>query len=243
MFRFASSSHRVASAAMRLVISAFLLTGVVALAQTKTVEDKKGETFNEIERGFFFGVNAGFWATAMPPASVDSPRPFLTGQSIQVEVGYDIGERVSPALFFLGAATNRAGREYRGFNPAGKSRDPQTKQLFDGAGLTGNVIPETASGDFGMLIPGATVKVRLVGFADDQGVKRGWLYVRGSGGVVFYSPSELIRSLDVLVQGGVGFEYFTRLRHFSIGVEANVHGGLLTSSVGFSVLPTVRYAF
>jgi len=205
------------------------LTSSVAFAQSSpapaaatkaTAEDKqRAVTFNEIERGFFLGANAGFWATIVPPADASSSKPFLGGQAVQLEIGYDIGERVSAALFFLGAVTNRAGSDYKG--------------LSNGS----------LSGDFGMIVPGATVKARLVGFADSQEVKRSWLYARASVGYVFYSPTALIPRSDVLISVGPGFEYFTRLRHFSIGVEANFNFLALTSSVGFSILPTVRYAF
>ena len=53
----------------------------------------------------------------------------------------------------------------------------------------------------------------------------------------------LLPTLDVMISGGAGIEYFTRLRHFVIGVEANFNFMALTQSVGFSVLPTVKYAF
>lgn len=192
----------------------------VGFAQAKTVEDKRTTTtFNEIERGFYLGANGGFWATIAPPARAGEPRPFLGGQAVQVELGYDIGERVSAGLFFLGAATNRAGSDYKGLST--------TKN----------------SGDYGMIVPGVTAKIRLVGFADNQNVKRSWFYVRVAAGYVFYSPTALIPQADVLISAGPGIEYFTRLRHFSIGVEANLNFMALTSSVGFSILPTVRYAF
>ncbi len=201
-----------------LVVAA--ITSSVVFAQAKTVEDKRTvTTFNEIERGFYLGANGGFWATIVPPGRAGEPRPFLGGQAVQVELGYDIGERVSAGLFFLGATTNRAGSDYKGLSTS------------------------AASGDFGMIVPGVTAKIRLVGFADNQQVKRSWFYVRVSAGYVFYSPTALIPQADVLVSAGPGIEYFTRLRHFSIGVEANFNFMVLTSSVGFSILPTVRYAF
>ena len=194
----------------------------VGFAQAKTVEDKRTvTTFNEIERGVYLGANGGFWATIVPPGRAGEPRPFLGGQAVQIELGYDIGERVSAGLFFLGATTNRAGSDYKG--------------------LSTKTTP--TSGDYGMIVPGVTAKIRLVGFADNQDVKRSWFYVRVALGYVFYSPTALIPQSDVLISAGPGIEYFTRLRHFSIGVEANFNFLALTSSVGFSILPTVRYAF
>ena len=49
--------------------------------------------------------------------------------------------------------------------------------------------------------------------------------------------------LSVLVFGGPGIEYYTRLRHFSFGVE--ITGSYLVNSgaFGFAITPTLRYAF
>lgn len=201
-----------------LVGAVVSLLPAVGLAQ-RAVEDKKAVTFNEIERGFFFEARGGFWATINPPASAGTKTYFSPGQAMQIDVGYDIGERISPSLFLM-ASSNSMKSDYTGLSQAG-----------------------TASGDYSALVPGAQLKFRLVGFADSQDVKRLWIYVRGSAGVVFYSPASLLPGIDLLISAGPGVEYFTRLRHFSIGVEANFNFHALTASVGFSVLPTVKYAF
>jgi hypothetical protein len=92
-------------------------------------------------------------------------------------------------------------------------------------------------------MPGAALKVRLLGLDDAQGVRRTWIYVRAAGAAVFYNPTSLIDRLDVLVSGGVGLEYFTRLRHFSLGIEGNFNYLARSGSLGFSVFPTVKYSF
>jgi hypothetical protein len=205
---------------VRFTLVFAVLASSLVFAQSKSIEDKRtAAPLNEIERGFYLGANGGFWGTIVPPGAAGSSKPFLGGQAVEVELGYDLGERVSAGLFFLGAMTNRAGSDYKGFSGG------------------------TVSGDFGMIVPGATAKVRIVGFSDSQEVQRSWFYVRVSAGYVFYSPTALIPKPDVLISAGPGVEYFTRLRHFSIGVEANFNFLALTSSVGFSILPTVRYAF
>lgn len=188
----------------------------LALAQPK-VEETAGAAIHEIERGFFFEARGGFWGTFNPPAT-SQVLAFSAGQAAEVSLGFDIGERLSLGAFVLGTA-NRNSSSYTGYSGG------------------------TSSGDYGALVPGATVKVRLVGFADDQDEQRTWLYVRAAGGAVFYSPRALINRLDVLVGGGVGVEYFTRLRHFSVGVEANVQYMVMTSSVAISILPAVKYSF
>lgn len=203
----------------RVLLAVVTLSSLGAWAQTQA-EEKKSVPFNEIERGFFVGVNTGFWATANPPTNVSGSRSYFSpGQALMLEMGYDVGERVSPALMLL-ITGNRMGSDYFGYNRT-----------------------QTTSGDYSMIAPGATVKVRIVGFDDAQEVRRTWIYARAGLGVGFYSPPGLSLPLDVVISGGAGVEYFTRLRHFSIAFEANFNFMALTSSFGFSVLPSVRYAF
>ena len=197
------------------------LASSLALAQAAAprVEDKKALTYNEIERGFFFEGRGGFFGVINPPTLSGGRSYFSAGQAIELDMGVDIGERVSPSLFLL-ASSNRMGSDYTGLSTTG-----------------------AASGDFGAITPGAAIKVRLVGFSDSQDVQRTWIYVRGGAGVVFYSPTSLLPGIDVMIFGGAGLEYFTRLRHFVIGLEGNFNFNALTQSLGFSILPTVKYAF
>lgn len=211
-----------------------LLASSLAVAQGKPVEDRKAITYNEIERGFFFGVSAGFWGTINPPAGAMSAQYFSPGQAALVEIGFDVGERVSPALFFL-ATSNRMGSDYTGTVRtcgAGGSRDC----------TTGEAPQAVRSGDYGSIAPGVGARIRIAGFKDSQDVTRTWFYARVGGAFVLYQPAALISQPDVLLFAGPGLEYFTRLRHFSIGLDANFNFGVLTQSVGFSVLPFVRYA-
>ncbi len=209
---------------LRLSAVLGVLFGSIAGAQeaaTVATERRANAGYAEIERGFYFGADFGFWATINPPASEANKgsRYFSPGQAVQVEIGGDFGERVSAAVFFLGAS-NRMGSDYSGYNDA-----------------------RTASGDFSSIAPGLSARIRLVGFNDSQEVKRTWISLRLQGAPVFYFPKGLQLPLDVLVAGGLGVEYFTRLRHFSIGLEANFNFLVLTQSFGFSVLPSVRYTF
>lgn len=203
-----------------LVSCVVALTSSFAFAQAAPkVEDKKAVKFNEIERGFFFEGRGGFYGIINPPVLSGGRSEFSAGQAIGVDVGFDIGDRVSPSIFFL-ASSNRAQSFYTGLSTTG-----------------------AASGDFSAMMPGAAVKIRLVGFDDSQEVKRTWIYVRAGAGVVLFSPQSLLPNIDVLVTAGPGIEYHTRLRHFTIGLEANFNFLALTQTIGFSVFPTVKYAF
>ncbi len=80
---------------------------VPALAHAQAAGDRPAETFEEIERGIYFSVLGGPFFIVNPPAS-SGPRPFSPGQMAQVELGVDLGERLSLGVFVMGAS-NRAG--------------------------------------------------------------------------------------------------------------------------------------
>lgn len=219
----------------RLLAVLVVIGPSLALAQAKELKDKPQTTFEEIERGFYIGITAGFWSLINPPVNKPftaengrdvpaSRQPFSTGQTAQMEVGIDFSERISAAIF-VQATANKAGSDY-----TGRSQDPAT-----GA--------PRASGDFTTVIPGALVRIGLLGLNDSQDVKRTWFYLRLGAGYVLYQPKALLPVSDVLIFAGPGVEYFTRLRHFSIGLEANFVFMALTQSFGFTVTPMLRYAF
>src|SRR5512140_2768993 len=189
------------------------LASSAALGQSPAApqSDKPAETFNEVERGFYVGTQAGpFFILNAPADPAISPRPFAPGQ---------VGALASAGLFLLGTA-NRAGSEYKGYSPT-----------------------KSYSGDFAALIPGAAARINVLGLADANQTRRTFLYVRAVAGYALFSPRQLLPTPDILVFGGAGVEYYTRLRHFSIGVE--ITGTFLVSSqaLGFAVTPSLRYAF
>lgn len=188
-------------------------------SSSTAVKDKEAVTFDEIERGFFLGVSAGPFFILNPPAAAGGKRPFSPGQMAQVGIGYDLGEVLSVELFFTGSA-NRAGSDYVGHSTAG-----------------------SASGDFSTFVPGAAARFNFLGMADAQETRRTWFYVRGGAGYVVFSPKELLPAPDLLVFAGPGVEYYTRLRHFSIGLEVTGSFLLTTGTLGFAVTPNLRYAF
>lgn len=190
-----------------------------AAAPAAPVEKEKADTFQEVERGFFLGAGAGPYFIVNPPKLSTDARPFSAGQMAQVELGVDIGSFLSLSLFLNGTA-NRAGSDYRRVTPTG-----------------------VASGDFATLVPGAAARINLVGLPDSYGTRRTWFYVRGGAGAALFWPPQLLPRPDILVFGGPGVEYFTRLRHFSIGVELTGSFLLLSGSFGFALTPNLRYAF
>jgi hypothetical protein len=203
-----------------LALCAVFVLPVAASAQQPTTAngDRPAVTFDEIERGIYFAVLGGPLFLTNPPAPEGTPRPFSSGPMAQVEVGMDLSERLSVGLFIMGSSV-RTSAEY--------------------VGNSGGAV----SGDFSAMVPGAVLRARLVGLADSQEVKRTWFYLRAGAGYAMFSPKRLLPESDILVFAGPGVEYYTRLRHFSVGLE--VTGNYLVSggSFGFAVAPNIRYAF
>lgn len=180
--------------------------------------DAEAARYPEIERGFFFGVAGGASLLLEAPGPENGVRPFSSGMTARVEMGYDFGEHLALSIFVQGAAQS-ASAEYIGFSN----------------GL--------ASGDFGYLMPGASLRASIVGFGDSQDVKRTWIYARGQAGYTLWRPKALLPDADIQLGVGPGVEYFTRLRHFSVGLEVLGTYLLDSGTTGVLVLPNVRYAF
>jgi len=202
----------------KLLAVALLLSPLMAEAQggsAASVKDRQGVTFDEVERGVFLGARAG------PSFLIQAPYqgPFSPGQQAGVEAGVDLGNLLSVAVG-VSFSANRADGTYTGKNASG-----------------------AASGDYSMIVPSASLKVNLVGLNDGQGVQRTFFYVRGGAGYVLFTPKVLLPDSDILVFAGPGVEYYTRLRHFSIGLEVTGSYLLTAASFGFAVMPSLRYAF
>jgi hypothetical protein len=205
-----------------LLLAGWMLLPAAALAQSSAppIRDREQVTFNEIERGVYFNVAAGPSFLLNAPAPAGGLRPFAPGQSLSVELGYDIADFLSLGVFVNGTAS-RASSLYLGYST------PAT-------GI--------ASGDFLSLTPGLTGKLSFLGFNDANEVRRTWLYLRVGAGYSMFTPSALVPA-DIMAFGGPGIEYFTRLRHFSIGLEVTGHYLLKNAAFGFAVSPNLRYAF
>ncbi|MCL2011831.1 MAG: adventurous gliding motility protein CglE [Cystobacterineae bacterium] len=204
----------------RLAFLTFLLPLSLAFAQeTGSVHETERVPLKEVERGVYLQLQGGAWylLEAPTPKGVKGPKSF--GHSLQIEFGYDLGERLSLGVILLGT-----------FNPASSSYRGQSEE--------GN-----ASGGFSSLTPGLSLKVGLVGFGDSQSVQRTWFYARAAIGASFFFPKVLLPKIDYLANVGIGVEYYTRLRHFSVGLEASGIGLLRAGTFGFAITPSLRYAF
>jgi hypothetical protein len=210
------SSRRIVRSALLVIAVSALPLAAEAQEAAPPIKEREVTQLVEIEHGFYFrGSGGAFFLNSLP--ATQGPRPFSTGQMAQIELGFDLGERFSIGVFVMGTA-NRAGSDYIG-NSGG-----------------------SASGDVSGIIPGAAARFSLIGFSDSNDVKRTWLYVRGGIGYARFYPSALMPP-DAWVFAGPGIEYFTRIRHFSIGFEVNASYLLKSKTFGFALAPNLRYAF
>lgn len=180
---------------------------------------------DEVERGFYLGADIGLAFLGSLPAASGTPSPSAWGALVRLELGYDIGRYVTVNIFGE-FASYRAGSDYTGYSNG------------------------VASGDSTQLIPGAAVRFNALGFSDGQGVQRTWLYVKAGAGWAFFEPGALFTTTPATSSyssfyafGGVGIQYYTHLRHFSIGLELDADYLGKSKSWGFLVTPNIRYAF
>jgi len=205
---------------LRIAFLTFLIPLSLAFAQeTASVREIERAPLTEIERGVYFRLQGGVWHLFKAPAHDNVTGPKSLGQALQLEVGYDLGQRVSLGVILLGT-----------FNPAGSD-------------YYGQSVGNEASGGFSALTPGLSAKVNVVGFEDSQSVQRTWLYLRAAMGASFFFPKVLLPKTDYMANLGLGIEYYTRLRHFSVGLEASGISLLRAGTFGFAITPSLRYAF
>ena len=186
---------------------------------------EKEAPVDEVERGFNLGADVGLTFLSGLPARTGTPSPSSMGMMLRVEAGYDIGRYLTLSLFGAFTAYS-AGSDYVGFSQG------------------------IASGAFTQLIPGLALRFNALGFADGQGVQRTWLYVKAGAGWAFFQPGALFTTAPATVSytafyafAGVGVQYYTHLRHFSIGLEVDASFLAKSKDWGFQVTPNIRYAF
>lgn len=204
---------------MRTLAIVALLAPALALGQEAAPhlqEDPRAARFDDVERGFFVGFEAGYLHLLDTPTD-DRERYQLAGESggsaggvlVGVLAGVDLGKRISVAVYAQGG-NERASANY---------------------------------GAFSLLAAGLDGKVALFGWRDRNDWERLYVYVHGRGGYAKTYPEGLFGTTDLLVAGGPGIEYFTRLRHFSIALGADVVYATKAGAAGFAVYPTLRYTF
>jgi len=179
-------------------------------------EDPRAPRFGEIERGFFTGLEAGWMGFFETPTA-------------------------EPARF---PAAGKGGGFSSGMHLAFSVGGDLGERLSLALLLLGvNQEASVSYGAFSLVGGGADVRVHLASFPDSQQVQRTFLYAHARGAYFLTEPHGLFGKTDVLLGGGVGVEYFTRLRHFSVGLAVDGIYALQAKSAGIAVAPTLRYTF
>jgi hypothetical protein len=188
-------------------------------------EQAKVSTFHEVEHGGYAGGEVGILVLHVPGAGAG----VANGTVVGVSLGYDFAPWIGVGFF-------------------GLAIDAIAPANYGGLGDTG------VTGDFSGLLPGLEVRLHLP-LADDQnGVDRLFLNLGVGGGVMFFQPRALFPSgHSAAGKADVGLEYFTRLRHLSLGLALEGIGAIPSSAAwratragalaGGSLSPFVRYTF
>jgi hypothetical protein len=223
---------------MRTLTSTLLLFAAVCVAavsasaaESGTVAEGEGPSLPEVERGTYAGTAFGFALSTVPGAG----GKLATGSVIELELGYDLSRTFGLGLFVWGGSLTAPG---------------------DAALQNG-----TPVGDFSAIFPGAEVRFYFPIARDSSGVKRLYFGAQGGLGLMMFeggltgypsgaaaptSPnSDSFNGVAPAGKLGGSLEYFTHLRHFSVGfgvevVAADAGGSVL---VGCSASPFARYSF
>ncbi len=179
-------------------------------------EDPRAPRFREIERGFFTGLEAGWMGFFETPTAEPARYP----------------------------AAGKGGGFSSGMHLALSVGGDLGERVSVAILLLGvNQAASVSYGAFSLVGGGADVRVHLTGFPDSQQVRRTFLYAHARGAWFQSEPRGLFGRTDVLLGGGLGLEYFTRLRHFSVGLAVDGIYALQAKSAGIAVAPTLRYTF
>ncbi|HEU4383788.1 MAG TPA: adventurous gliding motility protein CglE [Anaeromyxobacteraceae bacterium] len=179
-------------------------------------EDPRAARFREVERGFFTTFEVGYLHLLETPVADPVSFPYAGtdgGAASGLYAGLVVGYDITPRLAF---------------------------SLF---AWQGNATASPSYGAFNFTAAGADVRFAFLGTRDSNEVERLYVYLHGRGGYVWTYPKGLFGDTDVLAQGGLGLEYYTRLRHFSVGLVADYLYFTEAKASGFSVVPTLRYTF
>lgn len=202
----------------KLAIVALLLPAL-ALGQDaapKLEEDPRAAKFKDVERGIFIGFEAGYLSFFKTPTADQEKFP-LAGTG-----GGQAGGILVGALAGVDLGTRFSLALY-----------------LQG----GNARAQQNYGAFSLYAGGLDLKVALFGARDVNDWERLYVYVHGRGGYAKTYPEGLFGTTDTIVGAGPGVEYYTRLRHFSVGLGADVVYALKAKAAGLAVYPTVRYTF
>jgi hypothetical protein len=186
-------------------------------AAPRLQEDPRAAKFRDVERGLFVGFEVGALGFSKTPTADPAKHPYAGsggGSSAGLAVGVNVGVDIGTRIAVS----------------------------FFALGANESAV-DVDYGAFSLYAGGLDLRYSFLAFKDRNGWDRLFLYVHGRGGYARTWPEGLFGDVERIAAAGVGAEYFTRLRHFSVGVAAD--GVLATNAgaAGWAVYPTVRYTF
>jgi hypothetical protein len=204
------------------VACAALVSSARSLGQEMTPQvsaEQAPAQLNPVEHGLYAGTSIGVLFLHLPGTGSGIGSGAMVGASF----GYDFSPLIGVGFFGLGLALN---------TPSG----------YEGLGTA-----PTASGDLTALFPGLEVVLRLPLSRDRDDIDRLFFNIAAGGGALFLNPTGLVGTQGVLPAGkaDLSLEYFTHLRHFSVGLALD---GLLAfptggTLIGGALSPFARYSF
>jgi hypothetical protein len=200
---------------------ALVLLAVPALALAQDAapqlqEDPRVPKFRDVERGFFVGFEVGYLGLNDTPTHDKRKYPLAGnsgGSAGGMLVAALVGYDVTPYLSI--AAVGEGGNEKASAN----------------------------YGAFSLVGAGLDVRLAVKAWHDRNDWERLFVYAHGRGTYAWSFPEGLFGSSEFLVGGGPGFEYFTKLRHFSVGAAVDVVYATKAGAAGYAIYPTLRYTF
>jgi hypothetical protein len=185
----------------------------------QVVAEQAPAQLNPVEHGLYAGTSIGAMFLHLPGTGSGIGSGALVG----VSFGYDFTPMIGLGFFGWGVAVNTpSGYEGLGSNP-------------------------TATGDLTAFMTGMDLTLRLPVVMDRDGIDRLFLNVSVGAGPLFLNPAGLVGTQGILPAGkaDLSIEYFTHLRHFSIGLALD---GLLAfptggTLIGGALSPFARYTF
>jgi hypothetical protein len=199
-----------------VILTVFPVLAAAQQAAPPMPEDPRAPRFHDVERGFFTGFEVGYLSLFKTPTADAAKFPFAGssgGRSDGFLVGANVGYDVTSRLAL---------------------------SLF---ALGGNSRANVSYGAFSVYAFGGDVRVSLLAGRDANQVERVFFYLHGRGGLLLTRPEGLFGDKAIYFAGGPGVEYFTHLRHFSVGLAADVAYVTKAKTAGLAITPTVRYTF
>jgi hypothetical protein len=204
---------------VRKLAAVLLLVPALALGQDaapQLQEDPRLAKFKDVERGFFIGFEAGYLGFVDTPTADQAKYP-LAGSSGGGSGGMVVGATIGVDL--------------------------GSRLSISVFGQGGNQKAGPNYGAFNLLSIGGDVRVALMSWHDRNDWPRTFVYAHARGGYARTTPEGLFGTSDLVVAGGPGIEYFTKLRHFSVGAALDAVYATKAGAFGYALYPTVRYTF